>query len=223
MSTQTASYVEAIEHLPKGAILRLPQVGWEDYEQLLAELGDDYHVRVSYACGWLEIMSPLPEHEEFADVVLGITREITRELGVKLETRGSMTIRRAWQAKGVEPDTCFYVQNAARIIGKRSRDFDTDPPPDIVVEIDLTNASQSKFPIYAALGVPEIWRYDGHQAYFYHLAGEQYIEMSYSRAFPFLTSTVLAQFIGQSKSEGQDAALDAARAWVRVNKTTGSR
>jgi Uma2 family endonuclease len=222
MSTQTASYVEAIEHLPKGAILRVPQVSWEDYDQLLADLGDDYHVRVSYACGWLEIMSPLPEHEECADVVLGITREITRELGVKLETRGSMTIKSAWQSRGAEPDTCFYVQNAARIIGKRSLDFNTDPPPDIVVEIDVTNASASKFPIYAALGVPEIWRYDGNQAYFYHLSAEQYVETLHSRAFPFLTSTVLAQLIEQSKTEGQDAALDAARAWARVNKAAGN-
>jgi Uma2 family endonuclease len=179
-------------------------------------------VRVSYACGWLEIMSPLPEHEEFADIVLGITREITRELGVKLETRGSMTIKSAWQSRGAEPDTCFYVQNAARIIGKRSLDFNTDPPPDIVVEIDLTNASQSKFPIYAALGVPEIWRYDGNQAYFYHLSAEQYVETLHSRAFPFLTSTVLAQLIEQSKTEGQDAALDAARARARVNKAAGN-
>jgi Uma2 family endonuclease len=222
MSTQTASYVEAIEHLPKGAILRLPQVSWEDYEQLLADLGDDYHVRVSYACGWLEIMSPLPEHGKFAEVVQDIAREITRELGVKLEACGSMTIRSAWQAQGAEPDTCFYVQNASRIIGKPSLDFNTDPPPDIVVEIDLTNASQPKFPIYAALGVPEIWRYDGSQAYFYHLAGEQYIEMSHSQAFPFLTSIVLAQFIEQSKTEGQDAALDAAHAWARVHKAAGN-
>jgi Uma2 family endonuclease len=133
-----------------------------------------------------------------------------------------MTIRSAWQAKGAEPDTCFYVQNVTRIIGKRSLDFNTDPPPDIVVEIDVTNASASKFPIYAALGVPEIWRYDGHQAYFYHLAGEQYIEILHSQAFPFLTSTVLVQFIEQSKTEGQDAALDAARAWAQVNKTAGN-
>ena len=104
MSTQTVSYIEAIEHLPKGAILRLPHVSWEDYDQLLADLGDDYHVRVSYACGWLEIMSPLPEHGEFAEVVQDIAREITRELGVKLEARGSMTIRSAWQAKGAEPE-----------------------------------------------------------------------------------------------------------------------
>jgi Uma2 family endonuclease len=222
MSVQTASYIEAIEHLPAGATLRIPHVRWEDYDQLLAELGDDYHVRVSYDCGCLEIMSPLPEHEEFADVVLSITREITRELGVKLETRGSMTIRSAWQSKGAEPDTCFYVQNAARIIGKRSLDFNTDPPPDIVVEIDLTNASQSKFSIYAALRVPEIWRYDGSQAYFYHFAGEQYVETSHSQTFPFLTSTVLARFIEQSKTEGQDAALDATREWVRVNKSAGN-
>jgi Uma2 family endonuclease len=222
MSVQTASYIEAIEHLPKGAILRVPHVSWEDYDQLLAELGDDYHVRVSYACGWLEIMSPLPEHGKFAEIVQDIAREITRELGVKLEACGAMTIRSAWQSKGAEPDTCFYVQNAVRIIGKRSLDFNIDPPPDIVVEIDVTNASQFKFPIYAALGVPEIWRYDGSQAYFYHLAGEQYVETSHSQAFPFLPSTVLAQFIEQSKTEGQDAALDAAREWVRVNKAVGN-
>lgn len=222
MNAQTASYIEAIEHLPTGATLRIPHVSWEDYEQLLADLGDGYHVRVSYNCGRLEIMSPLPEHEEFADVVLGIVREIARELGVKLETRGSMTIRSAWQVSGAEPDTCFYVQNAGRIIGKRSLDFTTDPPPDIVVEIDITNASQSKFPIYAALGVPEIWRYDGSQASFYHLIGAQYVEASHSRAFSFLTSTVLAQFIEQSKTAGQDAALDATRAWVRVSKTAGN-
>jgi Uma2 family endonuclease len=222
MGTQTASYIEAIERLPQGAILRLPHVSWEDYEQLLTDLGDDYHVRVSYACGWLEIMRPLPEHGEFAEVVQDIAREITRELGVKLEARGSMTIRSAWPSKGTEPDTCFYVQNATRIIGKRSLDFNTDPAPDIVVEIDVTNTSQSKFPIYATLGVPEIWRYDGSQAHFYYLSGEQYVETSHSQAFPFLPSTVLAQCIEQSKTEGQDAALDAARAWVRVHKTTRS-
>ena len=222
MSVQTASYIEAIEHLPRGATLRIPHVRWEDYEQLLADLGDDYHVRVSYDCGCLEIMSPLPEHEEFAEVVLGIAREITRELGVKLETRGSMTIRSVWQSKGAEPDTCFYVQSAARIIGKRSLDFNTDPPPDIVVAIDLTNASQHKFPIYAALGMPEIWHYDGSKAYFYDLVGEEYVATSHSRAFPFLPSAVLAQCIEQSKIAGQDTALDATREWVRANKPQGT-
>ena len=218
MSIRTVSYIAAIEHMPQGATLHIPAVPWEDYEQLLAELGDEYHVRVSYDSGCLAIMSPLPEHEEFAEVIQDIAREITRALGVKLETRGSMTMRSVWQSKGAEPDICFYVQNAARIIGKRSLDFTVDPPPDIVVEIDLTNASQPKFPIYAALGVPEIWRYDGRTVYFYALVGAEYVTTAHSRAFPFLPGAVLAQCIEQSKTAGQDAALDAVRAWVRTHK-----
>lgn len=112
MSTQTASYIEVIEHLPQGALLQIPNVSWEEYEQLLADLGDDYHVRVSYACGRLEIMSPLPEHGRVAEIVQDIAREIARELGMKLEAYRAMTISRARQARGAEPDTCFYVQSA---------------------------------------------------------------------------------------------------------------
>jgi len=191
-------------------------VSWDDYEQLLAELGDDYHVRVSYHDGCLEIMSPLPAHEEFAEVIRYIVRDMTRTLGMKLEARGSMTMRSAWHSKGAEPDTCFYIQNAQRIIGKRSLDFTVDPPPDIVVEIDVTNASHLKFPIYAALGVPEIWRYYGQTVFFYTLTDAEYGATTHSRAFPFLPSPVLAQWIEQSKLEGQDAALDAVQTWMRT-------
>ena len=222
MTVQTARYIDAIDHLPTGALLRIPDVSWDDYEQLLAEMGDEYHVRVSYNCGTLEIMSPLPEHEEFAEVILGITREITRELGVKLETRGSMTMRRAWLNKGAEPDTCFYVQNAERIIGKRSLDFNTDPAPDIVVEIDITSVSRNKFPIYAALGVTEIWCYDGSTASFYVLTGTEYVAITHSHAFPFLPSTMLDQWLAISKTAGQDAALDTARAWTHAQKPPGT-
>ncbi len=221
MSVQTVSYVEAIAHIPPGATLRIPAVEWEDYAQLLAELGNDYHGRISYDNGRLEIMSPLPVHEEFANMVLWISREITRALGVKLETRGSMTIRSVRQRKGAEPDTCFYVQNAIRIIGKRDLDFDVDPPPDIVVEIDVTNESQAKFPIYAALGVPEIWRYDGHTASFYTLVNAAYIVTASSRVFSFLPSTLLAQWIEHSKTDGQDATLDTVRAWMHTQKLQG--
>lgn len=216
MSTQTVSYLEAITHIPPGATLRLPMCSWEDYEQLLAELGDEYHVRVSYANDCVEVMSPLPQHEEFAETIRVLVREITRNLGLKLEARGSMTIRNAWQRQGVEPDTCFYIQHAARIIGQRTLDFTVDPPPDIVVEIDITNASQVKFPIYANLGVPEIWCYNGETMTFRVLVGTAYIIVPNSQALPLLPSTVLAEWIAQSKVEGQDAALDAVRAWLQA-------
>ena len=87
-----------------------------------------------------------------------------------------------------------------------------------MIEIDLTNESTGKFPIYAALGVPEIWRYDSGEVFFYRLDGQQYAESSASATFPFLPAAVLARFIEQSKVEGQDAALDAFREWASASR-----
>ena len=111
----------------------------------------------------------------------------------------------------MEPDCCYYVANALRVIGKRKFDLETDPPPDIVVEIDITNESLSKFPIYAALSVPEIWRYDSKKIQFYELAGNKYREVSESRFFPGLRPTMLAAALEESKTIGQDAALNSFR------------
>ena len=217
MSTETVEYMDAIEHLPAGATLRLPSVSWEEYEALLSQLSDRPGVRVSYDAETMEIMSPLPEHEEYKDFILRLAQAISDESGITLETRGSATFRQKRLAKGAEPDTCFYVQNAARIIGKRTIDLDVDPPPDVVVEIDTTNESLSKFNIYAAFGVPEIWRYDGERASIYQLTGQAYVEANASLAFPSLTAIALTEFIAQSKTQGQTAALIAFRQWWRAH------
>lgn len=79
------------------------------------------------------------------------------------------------------------------MIGKRRIDLETDLPPDVVVEIDVSNESLSKFPIYAALGVTEIWLYNGRQARFYQLAEGSYREVSCSLAFPALTADTLTE------------------------------
>jgi len=177
MSTRTAEYLEAIDHLPAGAILIFPEVSWEQYENVLEDLIDRPGLRISYDEGRLEIMSPLPEHEDYKGFISHAVRTLCDELGIELEPRGSATWKRKRIRKGAEPDTCFYVANARRIIGKRKLDLDSDPPPDIVVEVDTTNESLSQFPIYAALGVPEIWRYDGKRVQMYeferqHLYGD---------------------------------------------------
>src|SRR3712207_1549441 len=109
MSTETASYRDAIAHLPAGGTLLLYQVSWEDYEQLLADLGDGYTVRISYDEGRLEIMSPLAEHEAYKDLIHDLVRMLAIETGVTLETRGSTTLKQQVLAKGAEPDSCFYV------------------------------------------------------------------------------------------------------------------
>jgi len=212
MSTRTSSeYLDAIAHLPDGATLVFHQCSWEDYEQLFEDLSDRPHLRVSYDQGRLEIMSPLQEHEEYARFIDALVRAFSEYLKLKLQAYGGATWKRQRLARGAEPDCCFYVANADRVIGKRRFDLETDPPPDIVVGIDITNESISKFPIYAALGVPEIWRYTGRKLHFYVLDDDAYREITESPSFPGLDPNLLVDALEQSKTDGQTAALHAFR------------
>lgn len=211
MGLRTADSWESIEHLPDGAMLVIPQSSWEEYERLLDDLVGWPGVRVTYDRGRLEIMSPSPEHEAYKEFILRVVHVATDELGVPLETRGSTTWKRELTQQGTEPDTCFYIANAARVVGKRHIDLESDPAPDVAVEIDITNESLSKFPVYAALEVPEIWRYDGRTARFYELAGGQYREIAESRFLRRLTPAMLSDALDQSKKDGQTAALSAFR------------
>jgi Uma2 family endonuclease len=220
MSTLTTNYLDIIERLPAGALLRLQNVGWDEYEHLLTQMDDYPGHRLSYDCGRLTVMSPSTEHEEYKDSIYSLVRVMSLELGVTLETRGAATFKSKLLKKGLEPDACFYVQNAARIIGKRRIILDVDPPPDVVVEVDTTNESLPKFPIYVALGVPEIWRYDGQRTHFYKLAGEEYEVIQNSLAFPNFTTEDLTQYMEQSKTEGQTAALTALIKMIRARASS---
>jgi len=216
--TQTANYLDAIAHLPAGGTLILADVPWTEYEQLLADLGDGYAVRVSYDQGRLEIMTPSAKREKYKDLILRLADTAADELGCDLDSFGSTTFKQEQLAKGAEPDTCFYVQNAAGVIGKDQIDLSTDPPPDVVVEIDVAHGSASKLAIYASLGVPELWWYDERRLQIYHLTGQGYVEAPGSRAFPVLTSDVLSRFLERSKTEPQRAVLRSFREWLRAQR-----
>jgi Uma2 family endonuclease len=216
MSTLTTNYLDIIERLPAGALLRLQNVSWDDYEHLLTQM-ESYRPghRLSYDYGRLIIVSPSTEHErykEFAQILIFILSE---EMGLTIEPAGATTLKSKLLGKGLEPDTCVYVQNAARIIGKRRIKLDEDPPPDVAVEIDMSNDSIDKFPIYASIGVPEIWRYDGKAAHFYRLAGEGYEVMQESIAFPGFTAQVFGRYLERSSVEGYSAAAKAFRRMLR--------
>ena len=216
MIAEAVGYLETIRHLTPGATVRFPDVAWDEYEELVAQMGDAWPgYRVNYYKGSLEAMSPLPEHEDYKSFVQDLVRLLTFNLELDLETRGSTTYRQHQQDSGAEPDTSFYVQHAAAVIGKRKLDLTRDPPPDVILEIDLTHGSLHKFPLYAALGVPEIWRYDGRHAHFYHLRGTEYVGRPHSLAFPLLSAAILTQFLEESKTVGQTAALRAFRQWLR--------
>jgi Uma2 family endonuclease len=220
MSTRSAEYLEAIDHLPSGATLVFSQVSWEDYENVLDDLGHRPGLRVAYDEGTLEIMTVSSEHEDYAEFILRLAGVLSEELDIQLETRGSTTWKREKLQKGLEPDTCFYIANAQRIIGKRKIDLESDPPPDVAVEVEVTKESLSKFPIYAALGVPEIWRYDGTRLQMYQLTDDLlYVEIAESRFFPGLTGSILADSIELSKTKGQTDALKAFRQQIRAGKS----
>jgi Uma2 family endonuclease len=215
MGSTAAEYHDAIQHLPEGATLVIHQAGWEDYEGVLEELAERPHFRVSYDCGRLEIMTPLPEHEAAARFIDDIVRVVAEKLDVQVEKYGSTTWKNRILQKGVEPDACYYVKNAERVIGKRTIEMESDPPPDIAVEIDVTNESLAKFAIYAALRVSEIWRYDGATVHFYELGGDEYREISESRSFAGLTPGIVADALAQSRTEGQSSALRVfRRRWI---------
>jgi Uma2 family endonuclease len=218
MTTQTLNYLEAIAHLPPGGTLILTDVPWEEYEQLLSDLGDCYAARITFNQGTLEIMSPTLKHENFAQIINALAVILAEESDLVLESLGSTTYKQEWLAKGVEPDACFYTANAAGIIGNERIDLKVDPPPDIVAEIDISHDSTRKLAIYAGMGVPEVWRYDGKRAYIYQLVGQDYVAVESSLVLPVFTTEVLARFLEQSKTEGQTAVRRSFRDWLRASK-----
>ena len=218
MTTQTLIYIDTIAHLPAGSTLILTDVPWEDYEELVDNLEEFPGARVFYDQGRMEITRPTSWHENFKALISAVGFVLADETGVGLESLGSTTYKQEWLARGVEPDGCFYVQNAARIIGVREIDLKRDPSPDIVIEVDISHESTSKLAIYAGMGVPELWRYDGQRFYIYRLLEQRYVEVSASQTFPMITSQALATFLEQNKTEGQSAALKSFRKWLRAQQ-----
>ena len=193
----------------------LHNISWETFETLLAETGEDRGSRFAYEDGNLEIMTPLFEHEnpkiQFDRFIL----ILAQELEIEIRSAGSTTLKRRIAKRGIEPDNCYYIQNELAIRGKETLDLETDPAPDLAIEIDITSSSVNKLGIYSALGIAELWRYNGQDLKFYQLREGQYVECEFSIAFPIVSVSDISRFIQQSKTIGEIALLKSFRAWVR--------
>jgi Uma2 family endonuclease len=200
----------------------LHNISWETYERLLDERGDSSAPRLTYNRGVLEMMSPSPEHEKFNRRIAQLVLAVAEELGIEAEDLGSTTFRREDLERGFEPDSCFYIQNEEQVRGKDRIDLAVDPPPDLVIEIDITSPSFSKLPIYAQIGVPEVWRYDGERMTILVLEGSDYAETTESIVLPPVTSNVLTDFVEKSKSMKRTAWLEEVREWSRENAGSSS-
>jgi Uma2 family endonuclease len=201
-------------HGPDHCIL-LSGICWETYERLLADMGDSHAARFAYDQGVLEIMAPSFEHESVKEHIALLVNVLAEEFNIDLEGAGSTTFRRKHLAKGFEPDECFYIQHAELVRGKKRLDLAEDPPPDLVIEIDITSPSLNKFPIFSALGIPEGWRYDGTQVAIFTLAGNAYIERPDSVALPKVTGAILSELLATSQQLKRTEWLRQVRTWAR--------
>ncbi len=220
MSTQIISYYEIVARLPEDASLTFRDVSWDEYEELLEQVGEAPGLRISYENGSLLVMTISAEHEKYALFINSLIAGIRLRLRIDILAFGSATIRKPRRSAGHEPDACFYVQTAALIGNKIQLDFETDPPPDIVVEVDVHHDSRSRFRVYAALGVPEIWRYDGQAMTIYLLsvegaAEQEYVAGDFSAALPMLNAARLTEMIERMRNEGELKALLAFDEWLQ--------
>lgn len=202
--------------VPEGKSLLLHDVSWAAFEAILAELGDHRSDRIAYDHGLLEIMTPLPEHEYFKETLGDALKDMAEELNQDYESYGSTTWRKQTAQAGLEADNCFYFQHEAQVRGKLTFDLTQDPPPDLALEIDIMSKSLARFPIYARLGVPEVWCYDQGALTIYQLQQAQYVETEQSQIFPSLKIQALPQLIEENRQQGRLALRRAVRAWVRA-------
>src|SRR5258705_1908556 len=146
-----------LEELPEHLLLE--GISWDFYQTLLRETSER-RLYMTYDEGRLEIMAPLPEHERIKTLIGGFIELISLERNIPMCRLGSTTFHRKRLAKGLEPDECYYIQHEQDVRGKKRIRLGFDPPPDLVVEVDISYRALNRERIYAAMGVPEIWHYD---------------------------------------------------------------
>jgi Uma2 family endonuclease len=194
----------------------LHDVAWETYERLLADHTDRSVPRFTYDRGELEILGPSADHEIVNRTLALIVEEVAIEFSIDVINVGSMTFKRRDLQRGFEPDSSFYIQNEERIRGLIEIDPAIDPPPDLIIEIEITRSAIPKLPIYAAMGVPEVWRWDGERITILQLTGSEHAEASGSAALPSLTGEILTRFLIESRSQQRTVWIRLVREWARA-------
>jgi Uma2 family endonuclease len=196
----------------------LKGISWETYERLLSEHEESSGTHFIYDQGMLEIMILSLKHEKLKHVLALLVELLAAELGIDIEGAGSTTFRREDLARGFEPDASFYLENVEYIRQKDEIDLTNDPPPDLVIEVDLSSLSLDKFPIFAAVGVGEIWHYAGERVAIFVLADGNYVERAESRALPTVTGEALTHFVETGQTLKRTVWLRQVREWVRTYK-----
>jgi len=196
----------------------LDNVSWETYERLITEHGERCGTRFTYDEGVLQIMVISSRHEMPNRTLATLVEVLAEEWSIDIQRLGSMTFRRKDLLKAFEPDSCFYIQHADAVMGNANIKLPVNPPPDLVIDVDITRESLNRFPIFAAVGIPEVWRFDGARVIFYRLESEAYIETTHSLALTTLDSDTATAFLSQSQTLKSTVWLRKVRDWARAQR-----
>jgi Uma2 family endonuclease len=200
--------------VPPGQRVLLRDVTWQEFETILDELGEHRAARIAYDRGALEIMAPLPEHEDDKEIISDLVKALLEELDIEFRSLGSTTFKNQKMLQGIEPDQCFYIQNESKIRGKKRLDLTQDPPPDLALEIDITSRTNPS--IYQALKVPELWRFEKGKLQINILQNGSYVESEQSAIFPkFPLAEIIPQYLEQSMTSGRNATIKAFRGLIQ--------
>ena len=219
MTTATATnYYEIVSQLPAGSELVLREQTWEDYEEILEDVGEASGLRISYDGKIVKIMTLSTTHEKYVRLIERLIDNVSMRKRIKILSFGSATMKVSRSQRGSEPDCCFYIQNAEAVARKATIDFSRDVPPDVVVEVDIHHDSLDKFSIYSALRVPEFWLYNGKELKIYELETNDYLEIKQSPALPILTAEILTDFLNRLNESDQFEILLEFEDWLESQK-----
>ncbi len=199
---------------PTGVVIE--DATWADYESMLRIVGNR-PIRINYDRGRMEIMSPLYRHGDGSYLLGRMVDTLTEELDIPVAHADPVTLRRPDLERGIEPDKLYHFgENAPKVRGKWDLDLTVDPPPDLVIEADVTSSSVPRLPIYAAIGIPEVWRLDGEDLHFLHLQPDgTYQPRDHSRAFPNFPLSDAARFLEEGRHTDINPWIRSFRAYVR--------
>lgn len=206
----------------------LDNVNWAIFEALTEKTGLR-RGRLAYEEGTLEIMSPSSEHEIIKSSISLLVAAYAQEMEIDMVAVGSTTLKRQLKRRGVEPDESYYVQNEPIVRGRTDIDLEKDPPPDLVIEVQLTPSSLDKLGLYAAMGVPEVWMWEDDRLKVYWSSGSgpdtadpaaPYTEQTRSRALPGLPLETLVGFLRGLKEKSIMRLANEFRSWLRARAQT---
>jgi Uma2 family endonuclease len=191
----------------------LDNVRWETFLEL-ADGRSGSVPRMTYDRGVLELMTPRRQHEQLGCLIGRMVETFSEVRGIEILSCASTTFKRMDLDRAFEPDESYYIAHADEIRPKDEVDLLLDPPPDLVIEVEITSSAIAKLKLFAAMGVPEVWRHDGTRLTMLARSGDGYEPIASSIGLPGLTAATIDAFVARRFEMGETALIREFRAAV---------